>query len=321
MGSGSSCSDNRARMKGQDVINECGLAGKIKNLSILVTGASSGIGIETSRVLAFNGAKVFMLGRSQTKLEEVINDVNQELKQQPQSNRGSVQGVLCDLNSLSSIKQFAQKFMRENAFLNVLILNAGIWNSRFAQTEDGLEQVMGVNHIGHAYLTQLLMPLLIASAPSRVVVVSSKAHVGPPLDYQAFDRMSKPTPNAKNGWGMISSYQQSKLANILYARALASRYQDKRVTVYSLHPGVIQTNLGSSIPLFGFAKAFMKDKTIPEGAATSVYCAVTPGLEGETGRYFDNSAVTDVADKWTNDDLNRFWNWTEKVIDEHTANL
>jgi NAD(P)-dependent dehydrogenase (short-subunit alcohol dehydrogenase family) len=133
--------------------------------------------------------------------------------------------------------------------------------------------------------------------------------------------MSKPTTDAKKGWGMASIYQQSKLANLLFARALASRYKDQRVTVYSLHPGVIKTNIGSSIPLSGLAMTFMKDKTIPEGAATSVYCAVTPGLEGETGRYFDNSDVTDIADKWTNDDLNTFWNWTEKVIDEHTATL
>jgi retinol dehydrogenase-13 len=185
--------------------------------------------------------------------------------------------------------------------------------------------VIGVNHIAHAYLTQLLMPTLVASAPSRVVVVSSKAHIGPPLDYQALDRMSKPTTNARNGWGTLSSYQQSKLANILFARALASRYKDRRVTAYSLHPGVIKTNLGSKIPLSNFLMMFftifVKEKTIAEGAATTIYCTLKPGLESETGRYFDDSTVTDLADKWTDDDINRFWEWTEKVIQEHTATL
>jgi len=321
MGAGSSRSTSRFHLTAQDVVNECAKGRMMNSLRILVTGASSGIGIETGRVLACNGAKVYMMGRDKTKLQEVISSINNELQEQQQPSGGSVEGVICDLNSLASIKQFAQKFIQENKPLNILILNAGILNSSFAQTVDGMEQVMGVNHIGHAYLTQLLMPILVANAPSRIVVVSSKAHVGPPLDYEAFDRMSSETKNAQKGWGTLSSYQQSKLANLLYARALASRYKDKRVTAYSLHPGVIKTNLASKIPLFGFLMTIMKDKSIAEGAATTVYCALKPGLENETGRYFDNSTVTDVADKWDDVEVNRFWNWTERVIQERTANL
>jgi NAD(P)-dependent dehydrogenase (short-subunit alcohol dehydrogenase family) len=303
MGSRSSRSNPRFQLTAQDVVNECARGRILNNLRILVTGASSGIGTETSRVLAVNGAKVYMMGRDEAKLQEVINGVNNELQQQQRPSGGSVEGVICDLDSLASIKQFAQKFLQENSFLNILILNAGVYNYKFAQTVDGLEQVMGVNHFGHAYLTQLLMPLLVASAPSRIVVLSSKLHAGPPLDYEAFDRMSSKTKNAQKGWGTLSSYQQSKLANLLFARALAFRYKDKRVTVYSLHPGVINTN------------------SIAEGAATTVYCALKPGLESETGRYFDNSAVTDLADKWDDAEINQFWNWTERVIQERTANL
>lgn len=325
MGSGSSRPVSRFHLTAQDVVNECVKDRSINNLSILVTGASSGIGIETSRVLAYNGAKVFMMGRDKTKLQEVVNNINNELNQQHQSTGGSVQGVICDLNSLASVKQFAQKFIQENKFLNILILNAGIINYKFTQSLDGLEQVMDVNHIAHAYLTQLLMPILVASAPSRVVVLSSTAHAGPPIDYQALDRMSKPATNAKKGWGTLSSYQQSKLANILFTRSLASRYKDKRVAAYSLHPGVIKTNLGSKIPLSDFIMTFflifVKEKTIAEGTATTIYCTLKSGLESETGRYFDDSTVTDLADKWTDDDVNRFWEWTEKVIQERTATL
>ena len=321
MGSGSSRPASRFHLTAQDVIDECGKNGTINNLSILVTGATSGIGIETSRVLALNGAKVFLMGRDQSKLENVVNNINHELK----SSSGSVQGVICDLNSLASVKQFAQKFLQENSFLNVLILNAGMINYRFTQTVDGLEQVMGVNHIGHAYLTQLLMPLLFNSAPSRVVVVSSRIHIGPPLDYQALDRMNTSARDAQRGWGTFRSYQQSKLANLLFARALASRFEDKGVTAYSLHPGAIKTNLGSQVPLSKYlapvVMMFIKEKTIAEGAATTVYCAVKPGLESENGRYFDDSTVTNLADQWTDDDLNRFWKWTENIIHEHTTNL
>ena len=171
---------------------------------------------------------------------------NKELQQKPSG--GSVQGVICDLNSLASVKQFAEKFVKEKTPLNILILNAGIFNYNFGQTVDGLEQVMGVNHIGHAYLTQLLMPTLLDNAPSRIVVVSSELHSGPPLNYQALEQMSS-TDNPKKNWGMMRSYQQSKLANVLFARVLASRYKDKQITTYSLHPGVIDTSLTRDVPL------------------------------------------------------------------------
>jgi NAD(P)-dependent dehydrogenase (short-subunit alcohol dehydrogenase family) len=318
MGSGDS-HVSRFNMTAEDIINECGENSKIKSSHILVTGATSGIGIETGRALALAGAKVYLMGRSETKLQEVIGNINKEL--QEKRSDGSVEGVICDLNSLASIKQFAEKFTKENKPLNILILNAGIFNFNFAQTVDGLEQVIGVNHIGHAYLTQLLIPTLINNAPSRIIVVSSNLHEGPPLNYQALDQMSTTENNAKKGWGMIRSYQQSKLANMLYARALAKRYNDKQITAYSLHPGVIDTNLTASVPLSSVFKFFYKKKTPQQGAATTVYCALKPDIEKETGRYFDDSTVTDLADKWTDNDINTFWEWTEKVIQERTRNL
>ena len=165
MGSSSSCTASRFHLTAQDIVKGCGAAGQLKHLHILVTGASSGIAIETGRVLASNEAKVYMMGRSEGKLNEVIQDLNQQLQQQ--GSAGSVQGVICDLNSLASIKRFAESFVNNNAPLNILVLNAGIINYNFAQTVYGLEQAMGVNHIGQAYLTQLLLPKLQASAPSR----------------------------------------------------------------------------------------------------------------------------------------------------------
>ncbi len=318
MGSSNS-SLSHYNMTAEDIVNECSENSQVKSSHILVTGATSGIGIDTSRVLALAGAKVYLMGRNETKLQEVIENINKNL--QEKSSGGSVEGVLCDLNSLASIKQFAEKFIQEKKSLNILILNAGIFNYNFAQTVDGLEQVIGVNHIGHAYLTQLLIPTLIENAPSRIVIVSSDLHSGPPLNYQDLNQMSTTGNNAKKVWGMMRSYQQSKLANLLYARALASRYNDKQITAYSLHPGVIDTNLTANVPLAGVFKAFFKKKTSSQGAATTVYCAIKSDLEKETGRYFVDSTVTDLADKWTDNDINTFWEWTEKVIRERTNNL
>ena len=152
--------------------------------------------------------------------------ISKEL-QEKSSTAGSIHSVLCDLNSLASVKQFAEKFIKDKTPLNVLILNSGVMNWNYAQTVDGLEQVIGVNHIGHAYLTQLLMPILIDNAPSRIVIVSSGLHTGPPLNYEALNHMSSTAANAKKGWSMRGSYQQSKLANVLFALALAVRYKDK----------------------------------------------------------------------------------------------
>jgi NAD(P)-dependent dehydrogenase (short-subunit alcohol dehydrogenase family) len=120
---------------------------------------------------------------------------------------------------------------------------------------------------------------------------------------------------------MMRGNQQSKLANVLFARALASRYHDKQITAYSLHPGVIKTNLDADIPLSSLMGVFIKGKTISEGAVTTVYCTIKSGLENESGRYFSDSTVTDIADKWTNEDLNPFCDWIEKIIRERTANL
>lgn len=158
-----------------------------------------------------------------------------------------------------------------------------------------------------------------------VVVVSSRIHTGPPVDYQTLDRMNTSAENAQKGWGTFRSYQQSKLANLLFARALASRFGDQGVTAYSLHPGAIRTNLGSQVPLSKYlapvVMTFIKEKTIAEGAATTIYCAVKQGLECENGRYFDDSTVTNSADHWTNEDIHRFWKWTENIIHQHTTNL
>jgi NAD(P)-dependent dehydrogenase (short-subunit alcohol dehydrogenase family) len=197
MGSDASRPVSRRDMTAQDIVDECGANSNVKDAHILVTGATSGIGIETGRILALAGANVYLMGRSETKLQEVTENIKKELQQK--SSTGSVQGVLCDLNSLASVKQFAENFINEKKSLNILILNAGIFNFNFAQTVDGLEQVIGVNHIGHAYLTQLLMPTLIANAPSRIVVVSSELHDGPPLNYEALDRMSSKGNNPKKG--------------------------------------------------------------------------------------------------------------------------
>ena len=320
MGSSASTCKSRFSLTAQDIVDECRNDCSIEQLQILVTGATAGIGTETGRVLACAGAKVYLIGRDESKLKNVVNNIENELKQQ--GSAGSVQGFLCDLNDLSSIKRFSQKFLQANKPLNRLILNAGLLHTKFTQTVDGLEQVVGVNHIGHAYLTQLLMPTLIANAPSRIVVVSSEAHrLGGKINYQRLDRMNSQETNAGDGWGTLTSYHESKLANVLFARALTSRYGAQQVTAYSLHPDVMDTALMSTSRLVKNLSIMNKRKSLAQGAATTVYCTLKSGLENESGRYFDDSSVTSKADKFSDTDVNELWNWTEKVIRERTASF
>lgn len=317
MGSASSQTMSRFDLTAQRIIDECQHEIVLSKFHVLVTGATSGIGFETARVLACNGATVYAIGRTPDKVEQVVNQIRQQILER--SSNGSVLGFICDLNSFSSIKQFADQFIKEDYPLNILILNAGILNIRFSQTRDGLEQVMGVNHIAHAYLTQLILPSSIKSAPSRIVIVSAKLHEGPPMNYDAFAKQSSVDQDANRSWNPLRSYQQSKLANILYTRALATLYKQQGITVYSLHPGVITTNLGGNKILASLVTIFYKKKTIEQGAATTIYCTVKPRIEVDSGRYFDNSTVTNLADKWKTDDIDRFYEWTQSVIRKHTA--
>jgi NADP-dependent 3-hydroxy acid dehydrogenase YdfG len=126
MGSGGSVTKSRFDLTTEDIINECSSDSDIKQKCILVTGATSGIGLETSRKLACAGAKVYLMGRDEAKLQNVIQNITREIEEKQST--GSVQGVVCDLDSLASVKQCAQKFVKENIPLNILILNAGLIN-------------------------------------------------------------------------------------------------------------------------------------------------------------------------------------------------
>ncbi|CAF1141119.1 unnamed protein product [Didymodactylos carnosus] len=181
--------------------------------------------------LACAGAKVYLMGRDEAKLQGVLQNINYEL--QEKKSNGSLEGVICDINSLSSIKKIAQKFREENKPLNVLILKTGLMNFNYDKTIDGLELIIGVNHID--------------------------LQTGPPLNYKMLDDWNSDKKDAKKGWSMMSGYQQSQLANVLFARALTSTYGNKQITAYSVHYSIIKTNLGADILLINGYKLNVKN--------------------------------------------------------------
>lgn len=232
------------------------LTGKVA----IVTGANTGIGYHTALELARNNAHVIVAARNPTKGKDAVSKIIQEVSQSgapADELEDRVQFLSLDLSSLASVKAFATSFLKLNLPIDMLVLNAGVMKSPGAEfvgknltygfdvTEDGFESHIGINHIGHFYLTQLLEDKLVASAPSRVVSVSSMAEQNSfkleGIRFESFKPETSDAPPSDYEDGV--AYSQSKLANILFARELASRLEDKGVTAYSCHPGVIKTDL------------------------------------------------------------------------------
>lgn len=195
----------------------------------------------------------------------------------------------------------------------MLINNAGIYQCPYTKTEDGFEMQFGVNHLGHFLLTHLLLDLLKKSAPSRIVVVSSKLYKYGEINFEDL--------NSEQSYDKAFAYARSKLANLLFTYELAQRLVDTGVTVNALTPGIVKTNLGRHVhipllakPLFNLvSRAFFK--TPQEGAQTSVYLACSPDVEGVQGKCFANCQSQDLLPKATNEDTaKKLWDISEVMV-------
>jgi retinol dehydrogenase 12 len=301
---------------------------------VIVTGGYGGIGYETCRVLAKGGAHVTLLGREEKKLREAIVEIK---KTNPSA---SLDYIVCDLGSFKSIKACAETYAKKNKPIDILINNAGIMGAPLRYTADGFESQMGVNHMGHAYLTRLLLPIIQKSKTSRIINVSSVAHGHAPSEGIYFDNF-----DGKKGYNRWKRYGHSKLANIYFTRSLERHYPAKEtgITSVALHPGVItSTELMrfASIPgmlvLMGMffthpscsfaiiGEQTKRGKTIPQGAATTVYCALSPDIV--SGEYYSDSNLTIPKLRYPvmnfNDDfVEKFYDFTNKLIDQKTRTL
>lgn len=252
------------------------MSGKV----VAITGANSGIGRATAQALAGMGATVLACGRSRAKLDEAVAGIR-EATGNPQ-----VHALVADLSVLAEVRGLAQQIRDRTDRLDVLINNAGIGSDRRIETPDGFELTFAVNHLAPFVLTTALLPLLEATAPARVVTVSSGMYVSV-KDFDLDDLQS-----AEGAWVWQKVYARSKLANVLFTRELARRLEGRGVTATCLHPGVIDTGFGDDGDLRGLnALMFRVMKWFlpgPErGAETSVYLASSPEVEGVTGRYFE----------------------------------
>jgi NAD(P)-dependent dehydrogenase (short-subunit alcohol dehydrogenase family) len=241
--------------------------------NVLITGANTGIGRATAETLAAQGHSLWLANRSEEKTTPVVAALRAAA---PQSR---VQFLPLDLADLASVRTCAERFLALGEPLHVLVANAGLGGQR-GQTKQGFELAFGTNHLGHFLLTQLLLPALEKGAPSRVVVVSSSAHYRAKLVDWSSLRVST------RSFTGIPEYRFSKLCNVLFARRLAERVRDARISTYSLHPGVVSTDIWRRVPRIFQPLLRRRMISSEEGAQTSIYCATAPELEGKTGLYW-----------------------------------
>jgi NAD(P)-dependent dehydrogenase (short-subunit alcohol dehydrogenase family) len=250
----------------------------------IVTGANSGMGKEISLGLARLGATLVMVSRNRQRGEAARAEVEQ------QTGNSSVELLLADLSSQQSIRKLAREFEAGHDRLHLLVNNAGMSSPRRTETADGLETVFATNHLGPFLLTNLLLPVLKASAPSRIVTVSSGAQAMGKLD---FDDLQ-----SARSYGEIRVYNASKLANILFTCELARRIEGSGVTANAVEPGFVKTNLKVPFPFSIFS--FMRGKAV-DGAKPSIFLASSPEVEETSGAFFNNKGVAIKSSKVTYD--------------------
>lgn len=244
-----------------------------------MTGANTGIGKETAKELARRGARVIMACRDMAKGEQAARDIMREVKGAKIITRP------LDLADTKSICQFAESIYLTEKSLHYLINNAAVAVCPYSTTVDGFEMQFGVNHLGHFFLTFLLVDLLKHSAPSRVINVASSGHAMGKIQFE--DLFSE------KGYHPVKAYVQSKLANVLFTRELAKRAEALGVSSYAVDPGMVNTELFryTSQPVQDMIKRFsFFIKTPAEGARTIIYCIVTPDKHLITGGYYKDCA-------------------------------
>jgi NAD(P)-dependent dehydrogenase (short-subunit alcohol dehydrogenase family) len=288
----------------------------------IVTGASGGLGAETARALASAGAHVTLAARNLEK----AGDVAESIRQSTGNDRVEV-GPPLELMDPDSIRAFATSWLAENEALHILVNNAGVMFTPLERNARGWEMQFATNHMGHFLLTCLLVPALRAGAPSRIVNLSSGGHRFGGVDFDDPNYERRP-------YDKFGSYGQSKTANVLFSVELTRRLAGQGITANAVHPGVIMTELARYMDADDMKTLSenappggLQFKSVEAGAATSVWAASSPELEGQSGLYLQDCQIAKRTDEATGDvgyashavdpdDAKRLWALSEELLGE-----
>lgn len=271
----------------------------------LVTGATNGIGKATAQALTQMGATVVIVGRDPDKCAAVVSEIRRI------SGNDAVEALVADLSIMAQVRRAADQFKLKYQKLHVLVNNVGGAFGKRVVTSEGLEKTFALNHLNPFLLTNLLLDTLKASAPARVINVSSDAHKGAQLD---FDDLQ-----SEKGNFMFNAYGRSKLANVVFSYELARRLAGTGVTCNVLHPGLVRTGFASNLgavpsAVIDFLMRFVA-LTPEQGAQTSVYLAISPEVENVTGKYWEKSkAVPSGKAAYDEATWPRLWKVSEKLV-------
>jgi NAD(P)-dependent dehydrogenase (short-subunit alcohol dehydrogenase family) len=272
----------------------------------IVTGANTGIGLETAAALADKGARVVLTARDPAKGSGAVDEIR---RRHPGAD---VNTMDLDLSRLDGARDFARAFADAHDRLDVLVNNAGLMLDHRSTTPDGFETTFQVNHLGPFLLTNLLLDLIRSSAPARIVNVASTAHRGSKLN---FDDLQ-----SERSYRGMQVYGRTKLCNILFTRELARRLEGAGVTANSLHPGTVRTGFaidGDTTGLFRLGVALARPffKSPAQGARTSIYLASSPEVEGRTGLYWSRRKPSRPTAAAQDDETARhLWEVSEKLV-------
>lgn len=284
----------------------------LRGKTAIVTGSNSGIGKVTAKELYRLGARVIMACRDVSTAKDALGDIKNETKDE--NNVGELIIKELNLSSFASIRKCASDINESEKEVHFLINNAGMFMTK-GKTEDGFELQFGVNHLGHFLFTCLLLPKLIKSAPAKIINVSSKAHEKGVMDWEDLNF-------EKKTYRPLQAYSQSKLANVLFTKELAKRLAGTGVTAFSLHPGVIKTNLGRHLDNTYFSGARMiigflispMTISVEEGAKTTLYCVLADN-EAESGSYYSDCQLREPSQAAKNEeDAQKLWEVSSKIV-------
>jgi len=267
----------------------------------MVTGGNTGIGRATAAALAGRGGRVYLACRSQQKGRRAVADIAAA------TGSDAVAFLPLDLADLASVRRCAEEFLALGEPLHVLINNGGVAGQR-GITRDGFELAFGVNHVGHFALTTALLDRLAASAPARVVTVASDSH------YRAsgvdFQEVRRPTASVTG----MREYAVSKLCNVLFSAELARRVQERGITTYALHPGVVATGIWRRVPWPIRPLIKLRMISPADGAKTSLYCATSDSVAAASGRFYDNSREREPSKVVTPDLARALWEHSQSWV-------